>query len=202
MKHFKKYLFSTLILVSSAQGQEPVATSSGSGVSTDELRYAQLMMGELDEQLQIANAKMDSEAIDRKRAIGRRKALSKVADEQQRLLAAQTQQAAERHQRLSDQLRSLAEVEKSQGVATDEYNELIAASQEKLDRLRARLDKVTRQKAMLDANVGQLKRNHVRSLLKSAVTEPSVQVTDFQKGSLENLLDREAPVDESKGPQK
>ncbi len=85
-----------------AQTQSTGSPTDQAHVSASDLRYAQLMMGELDEQLQIAHAKMGSDAIDRKRSVGRKKALSTVADEQQRLLAALTQQASERHQRLCD----------------------------------------------------------------------------------------------------
>ncbi len=92
-------------------------------------------------------------------------------------------------------MKSLAEVEKSQGIDSNEYDELIAASLAKLQVLKARLAKVTKQKTMLDDTVAKLKRTHVRQLLRTVVSEPAAQVVEQQKSSLEDLLDREVPVD-------
>lgn len=170
------------------------AAKTSAALTADDIRYAQLMMGSMDEQLQIAHAKMSNESIERKRDIGRRSSLSDAADEQQRLLAAQAQQMDEQHQRLCDQLKSLSEVDKARGNDAKEYELLIAASAEKLSQIKDRLKRVTSQKATLDEQVGGLRRTHVRELLKAAITQPVSQIQAPEGGAIEDLLNEEVKL--------
>ena len=119
-KEFSKSI--AIVLLAVAPGiaqqlpQQADTPSSTRQVPLEEAQQASLVLGDLAEQMRIAQAKLAKPALERKKQIGRLQAYEAAAEEQIKKLAGEVELALSRHQQISEQLTSLAHVRKSQGT--------------------------------------------------------------------------------------
>lgn len=148
-----------------------------------ELQEARLIFSELDEQVRIAAAKLDRDALRRKRELGRAKALLEAVDQQKTMVAADLQRRRERHLQLCDELQTFA------GNNNAERERLIERSQSGVQAAEQRLESLSRYGARLNERLSGLRQEHLHKLLEATVVKETPE-TDGAS-ALEALLESE-----------
>jgi len=193
-----------LIPIAGARGQtekeDQAAEPATRQVQAEDVLAARIIIDDLAEQMRISQAKLDPEALERKRKIGHTETLLKAADNSLQALAARTQRLVERHDERREQLTNLMGLRKTRGMDVARVQELIRQSEQEVAACKARLDRVARYRSQLQAQLEDLKAEHLTHLLEAASqTEPEAQ---DEITPLEQLIGNEQPSSGQPGGKK
>lgn len=160
------------LLIGGAHGQtekqDQAAEPATRQVQAEDVLAARIIIDDLAEQMRISQAKLDPEALERKRKIGRTETLLKAADSSLQALAARTQRLVERHDERREQLTNLMGLRKTRGMDVARVQELIRQSEQEVTACKERLDRVARYRAQLQTQLEDLKAEHLTWLLEAA----------------------------------
>lgn len=152
--------------------------------SAAELNEARMLFDELDEQVRISSAKLEDDALARKRAIGRKRTLLAEADLQIQSLAAQIQRMQERREQL-DRDRPAGSAGRLAAVLLP--YEPVTRLQQRIQTDETRLETLTRHRTRLKQRLDRLYDQHVKSLLEAGLG-PQLEAGPTA-GALEQLLE-------------
>lgn len=183
-----------LVLIAGAYGQtekeDQAAEPATRQIQAADVLEARLIVDDLGEQMRIAQAKLDPEALDRKRKMGRTQTLLNAADGALQALAARTQRLVERHDERREQLTNLMGLRKTRGMDVARVQELIRQSEQEVTACKERLDRVARFRTQLQSQLEDCKAEHVTWLLEAA--SQTTAATEDELLPLEQLIGEQA----------
>lgn len=167
-----------------------ISLEASRAVNLDELSDVRIVFTELQEQIRIASAKLDDEAMVRKYEMGRLTALAAATDAQLKLVSAQVQRLETRLQDLrqdafgGDGSGAQAELPTAHPLA-----EPIARVQQQIAIQQDKLEQLARHRGGLKQRLDELHSEQIRELLRAAVTPGDGEPP--QDAALERVLNRQ-----------
>ena len=138
-------------------------------VNMSDLSDTRILFGQLEEQVRIASAKLDSDTLGRKRKMGELSALLTATDQQINVLSAEIQRMEERQRQIQQDLSGLEPGAGAQS-SSQRIQQLVTRSQQPVQAAKSRLEHLTRVRSQLQAQLSQLRSEHIHRLLEAAIT--------------------------------
>jgi chromosome segregation ATPase len=138
-------------------------------VSLSDLNDTRILFGQLEEQVRIASAKLDGDTLGRKRKMGALSALLTATDHQINVLSAEIQRMEDRQRQIRQDLSGLEPGSGAQ-ASSQRVQQLISQSLAPIQAAKARLEHLTRLRSQLQAQLSQLRSEHIHRLLEAAIT--------------------------------
>lgn len=164
-----------------ATGQPAMSSSARKALTREDLNQALVVFDELDEQIQIAAAKLDPQSLARKEQIGKLRSLLRATDEQVQLQSTTIGRLEERFRHLRQ---DLSGVGGGQGTAVSpEATALLEKSRTPIEDAKARLERLANHRARTRQRLAALQQAHVQALLAAIVapSEPASRADDFER---------------------